>query len=514
MFAIYSTAIMSLKNDECRQSFNESRSVLLSRYISATKIALSRAKFMETNNFVVLQALVLHLLSVRNIYEPRAVWSLTGVAVRIAQSMGFERDGEFLGLGPFEAEMRRRVWWVLKTHDFRSAELCGLPKLRDLDTGAENMKGPTNVNDDQLYPGMPSLTAETNKVTDAVFVAPLYELNKFAGRFIARFRQQGKTTSQWDLHGLSNCKAEEEEQAFKEVEEVLETRYLRYCDPSQPLHLLTMLLLRLSMNKIQFLMSHPRQWASIEQTPLPERQRVWEISIKLLEQQSMMQSNPQLKQFAWLTSYFLHWQVVIHVLDTLQTDPLKPDAEKAWKLIGSTYEYNQVMMFDTKKPIHVAVGNLCLKAYDAREVALRKGDIFLPPTPVFISQLRQQREVAKTKKRARDMKSSQVVNQAQAKADDLGLRSDSGTIYPLETSGVFPIQQNATSPPPPYNGATDDDSFWSLNGLDDNHVGNFNDTMNMDTDFMLAQDYNMGGNTSQPNNWEQWDTWLGLPARM
>ena len=61
---------------------------------------------MGTTSLVVLQALVLHLLSVRDIYEPRAVWSLTGVAVRIAQGMGLERDGVFLGLPPFETEMR------------------------------------------------------------------------------------------------------------------------------------------------------------------------------------------------------------------------------------------------------------------------------------------------------------------------------------------------------------------------------------------------------------------------
>lgn len=91
-------------------------------------------------SLVVLQALVLHLLSVRDIYKPHTLWSLTSVAVRIAQSMGLERDGVSLGLPPFETEMQRRIWWLLKTHDFRTAELCGLAKFRDLDTGAESTK--------------------------------------------------------------------------------------------------------------------------------------------------------------------------------------------------------------------------------------------------------------------------------------------------------------------------------------------------------------------------------------
>ncbi|RFU28617.1 hypothetical protein B7463_g7741, partial [Scytalidium lignicola] len=61
MFAIYSAAVMSLTDDECRQRLCEPRKVLLSRYISATKAALSCARFMETTSLVVLQALIVHL---------------------------------------------------------------------------------------------------------------------------------------------------------------------------------------------------------------------------------------------------------------------------------------------------------------------------------------------------------------------------------------------------------------------------------------------------------------------
>jgi hypothetical protein len=187
MFAIYSVAVMSLTDEECKERLCESRKTLLSRYISATKVALSRARFMGTISLVVLQALILHILSVREIYEPRAVWSLTGVAVRIAQSMGLERDGVYLGLPPFETEMRRRVWWLLKSSDFRTAELCGLTKFRDLDMGAESTKWPTNVNDDQLYPSMPSLAAESNTITDIVFVSLRYELVKFAANRVGMY---------------------------------------------------------------------------------------------------------------------------------------------------------------------------------------------------------------------------------------------------------------------------------------------------------------------------------------
>ena len=147
---------------------------------------------MGTTNLVTLQALILHLISVRDIYEPRVIWSLTGIAVRIAQSMGLERDGIPLGLPPFETEMRRRIWWQLKFHDFRTAELCGLAKFRDVELGPENTKLPTPVNDDQLYPSMSSHVSEPNFLTDSVFVALRCELVGFAISRIATFCRQGR----------------------------------------------------------------------------------------------------------------------------------------------------------------------------------------------------------------------------------------------------------------------------------------------------------------------------------
>lgn len=311
MFAIYGAAIMSLKDEECKQKFNQPRKALLLRYTSATKAALSRANFMGTTSLVVLQALVLHLIATRDIYQPRTIWSLTGVAVRIAQGMGLERDGATLSLPPFETEMRRRVWWLLKSHDFRTAELCGLSKFRDLDTSDDCTKWPTNVNDSQLYPGMPSFVAESNKLTDCVFIALRGEMSYFAGGRIAKFRQQGKGPSQWDLHTRDKG---EMDQAIKEVEELLEMKFLRYCDPSQPLHLMAMVMVRLSLNVMRFLSNHPRRWASIEQTPLSERQWIWEVSLKLLEQHNMVLSNPLLKQFAWHAPYFQQWHSFLHIL--------------------------------------------------------------------------------------------------------------------------------------------------------------------------------------------------------
>jgi Fungal specific transcription factor domain len=511
MFAIYSASVMSLNDDECKQRLCEPRKTLLTRYIAATKVALLRVRFMGTTSLVVLQALILHLLSVRDIYEPRAVWSLTGVALRIAQGMGLERDGVFLGLSPFETEMRRRIWWLLKTHDYRTAELCGLHKFRDLDIGPNSTKRPTNVNDDQLYPGMLSLLADSETLTDMAFVALRYELANFTAARIAKFRQQGKNSSQWDQDLASGGDKVETDEAFKEIEGLLEIKYLRYCDPSQPLHLMTMLMARASMNTIRFLTHHPRRWASIKQTPLSERQWVWEVSIKLLEQHNMLQFNTLLKQFAWHATFVMQWHAFIHVLDTLRANPLVAEAEKAWELIRNTYENNPAMIFDMRKPIYVAVGRICLEAYSARAATLlQKRNMCPPPTPEFILQLRQQRELANAKRQVQVAKSCQaddLVPHGRARARNTLPRPRTGVIYSSDTLESTHLHQSPTLHQPNLaqtgGDSTDGEPFWSINGFDDSQVGSLNYVIDMDLDFLLDPDRNVEGNASQAIPWEK-----------
>jgi hypothetical protein len=513
MFAIYSIAVMSLRDDECRQRFCEARKTLLLRYISATKVALSRANFMGTTSLIVLQALLVYIFTVQYIYKPCMVWSLSGVAIRIAQRMGLDQDGVYLGLPAFETEMRRRIWWLLRLHDFRSAELCGFAKFRDMDTDAESTKWPSNFNDDQLYPGMNSLPAETVGLTDSSFLTLRFEFTSLIKGSAARFRQSGKSAKHWETHLLSDDIAAITE-GFPRLEERIETKYLRYCDPSKPLHLMVMLVGRYAMNVARFMTHHPRRWVSIEQTPVAEREQVWTISVNLLEQYNMVRSNSQIKQFSWHAAYLMHWHSFIHLLDTLRANPLVEDSAKVWQLIGTTYKNNPNMIFATKEPITAAVGNLCLKAYSAREAAMQDRQVSLPPVPDFILKLRHQHEIANARRQARDLRISQLRNStgySQANSSAKGPWPDAGAVGSSDVLESSHLQGATASHIPSLSQtgeATEYDPFWFVNRFDDSQPSNFNDVMNVDVDSMLGQDYGVGGNDAPNVTWDQWDAWL------
>jgi hypothetical protein len=515
IFAIYSAAVMSLTEDECKQRFGNDRKILLSRYISGTSAALTRANFMGSTSLVVLQAFVIHLISVRDMYQSRVVWTLTAVAIRIAKSMGLDRDGENLGLSPFETEIRRRIWWQLKIHDFRTAELVGMGKFQNLQSDAEHTKWPSNINDDQLYPNMASLAtrAESKTLTDIVFVSLKCDLLRHTAEYVASLRQRGIKSNPWEPHPPEDGVIQMDE-SFNELEELLETKYLRYCDPSQPLHLMTMLMARCSMNIIRFMVHHPRRWLSRELASESEQEEAWNICIKLLEQQNMLQSNSQLRRFAWHAPYFQQWHAIIHVLDTLQSHPLNREAEKAWKHIGDIYENNPDLTLDMEKPIHVAVGNLCVKAYASREVIIQRGKGRRPSTPNFIVRLRQQLEALRARRQERSAKNSQsedqlIRTQLDAPTSKLGPGSDNHKLS--SNSDAMYTPQNLTRKSPldlPSDGhvtSFDEDPFPLSYGFEDNpqvSAINAEDTLH---DFIADIDDDLGVKNI---SWDQWDSWL------
>ena len=164
------------------------------------------------------------------------------------------------------------------------------------------------------------------------------------------------------------------------------------------------------------------------------------------------------------------------------------------------------MLLDMRKPIHVAVGNLSLKAYAAREAALLKGNTHLPPTPDFILQLLQWREVAKAKREvhgARSNRPAETLNPGQGDTYDI----DQVSAIHLNDPDTSMLTGVSTSQPPGFFQAsetTESDPFYLLDGFDYNRVG----SSEMDFDYSLPEDYNMEDSNLEHINWAQRDAWL------
>jgi hypothetical protein len=122
LFAIYYGAVTSTTAEDCIQRWGEDRTTLLNRYRVGLEQGLARANFLYCDEIIVLQAFVVFLILLRRNDDARKIWTLTGLVVRIAQTLGIHRDGSHFGLPPFEIELRRRLWWQVCILDARSSE--------------------------------------------------------------------------------------------------------------------------------------------------------------------------------------------------------------------------------------------------------------------------------------------------------------------------------------------------------------------------------------------------------
>ncbi|KAJ9651529.1 hypothetical protein H2198_009197 [Neophaeococcomyces mojaviensis] len=444
LFAIYSTAVLSLQDSECEDMLGESRAVLLSRYRNGTKRALARAKFLGTSDLMVLQALVLHLLAMREVYDPRTLWTLTGVAKRIAEGMGVHRDGSAMGLGPFETEMRRRLWWQITFLDFRTAELTGRGNFGNINFW--DCRIPSNLNDVDIWPGMTEIPAIQERGTEMIFCLTRYELGNFWKMKMLTKDPNGDFGSVW--HNFrNNASIDDKEKAIDELEHLLERKYVRFCDPSIPVEFMAILVTRAATNGMRLMTHHPRRYEKDEDVPESERTLVWTIAIKLLEIDNLIHTSKPMHRFLWHSENYFQWQALIFVLAELKKDPLNEQADRGWQRIHEIYENHPKFVTNLKLPICFAVGNLCLKAWKAREETWsRRSSSVLLRTPDYINQLRKIRE-----ERTATVTTPIPANSKQQQLDYFDQSNNAIPIQPPSQTNLAPafesIQQTFTTLP-------------------------------------------------------------------
>lgn len=507
LFSIYNIAITSLTAEECLTMFGEQRTVLLNRYRNGTKRALSRAKFLGTSDLMVLQAFVLHLLAMRDVYDAKTLWTLTGVGNRIAEGMGVHRDGSSLGLGPFETELRRRVWWQLIFLDFRTAELSGAGNYGNI--GLWDCQVPSNVNDVDIWPGMKHPPECSERGTEMIFCLTRYELGQFWKRKLLTREPAGDFTTLW-----SNFKKlgsiEDKEKGIEELEQLLERKYVRFCDPSVPVEFMSMLVTRSATNGMRLMTHHPRRYARDEDVPESERKLLWSIAVKLIELDNLIHASKSMLKFKWHTDAYFQWQSLIYALTEMRKHPLEDYVDRGWLQVNEVFQNHPEFVTDLKKPIHFAAGSLCLKAWKAREDTWSQRAFQMPlRTPEYIKRLqvdREERKVAPprvpTKPQDQDYFATSMNPRIELPRDSpapqmTAIDSDIGEQQAETIHYMQQAQQNELPPQLQFPAEMPQPFFWW------DYTRNNN--MTQEPGFADANVFDFAGNGQDTMDWSQWD---------
>jgi hypothetical protein len=115
MFGMYYIVFMSLNPNDCLRNYGLDKQTALERFRWASEQALARAGFLLAQDLQLLEAFLLYVITLTRHVDNGSVRTMVSLLVNVAQSMGLHRDGEQFGVPPFETEMRRRVWWSIRT---------------------------------------------------------------------------------------------------------------------------------------------------------------------------------------------------------------------------------------------------------------------------------------------------------------------------------------------------------------------------------------------------------------
>ncbi|TVY83486.1 Bikaverin cluster transcription factor bik5 [Lachnellula suecica] len=331
MFAIYFATITSMNGNEVQTNFGVSKEHLIRQYRFGTEQALARAGLLNTNEIVTVQAFVLFLVCVRRHDDTRFVWSMTGLAIRVAQGLGLHRDGAKFGLPPFDTEMRRRLWWQICILDTRASEDHGSdPSILDYSFDTEF---PISCNDEDLEPNAKEPPARRPGVSEMTFCLIRYEIC-FLTRQLS-YSPPGAASYKLQNKELT---LEDKEVLVRETSKRLEDKYLQYCEDAGPLYWVAATVARLITAKMSLILYHPLTQPGNSNTLSQDtRDRLFMASIEIIEYSRVLEEESSTKQWGWLFQTYIQWHAIAYILGELCSRENSTIVERAWRAIDGVF---------------------------------------------------------------------------------------------------------------------------------------------------------------------------------
>ncbi|KFY83884.1 hypothetical protein V500_09813 [Pseudogymnoascus sp. VKM F-4518 (FW-2643)] len=389
MFSIYSCSVASMRDEDCMEILGEDRTLAHRRFAGIAKKALTVAGLLTTKDTMVLQAFVLFLLSIRNIYDSQALWILTGVAVRLTERLGLNREPFLESLSVFNAEYGRRIVWQIAILDGHTAGRARVDTSRMLYRG--DTKFPLNVNDADLDINMRERPQEHSGVTEMVFCLIRCE-------FGSQLHNQAAIEGNNMLRSLGNpsTPVAEKETFISKLESIFEERFVKHCNPAIPLQLLSMVMVKVMFGRLRLAARHPRRFQDRGATmSQEEKDSLFAICLMMIEYDNQGHRLSGMHRFMWHVKANFQLDAFVYILNELRHSSVGDRADHAWREVLECFDHHSDVLTDTKNPLHVAIGNLALKSWGARESMLAHLGQTLPDgeIPRQISILRSQRSV-------------------------------------------------------------------------------------------------------------------------
>lgn len=330
--AIYLISTVSCTEEQCQIALQQSRGELVNRFRHATEAALSAAHFVTTTDIVVLQGFVLYLAALRSLGETSFVWSMTGLAIRIAGTIGLPRHDSTLGLPPFENEMRRRLWWAIVYVDARTAESVG--QDGDLLDRHLDVVPPSDVNDSELFLNMQRIPEGRSAATDMAYV----RLRLNLVRYVRGLPTVSGHVGTWERMQDPGVSIAEKFETVEALEKKLDDEGLRYCDPTVPLQLLCINSAQTLLHKLRLVGNVPLSREALKlgsDDQYPDSR--FPISIKIMKLQLALWTDNALQKWRWHWQGQFQWYAFAELIRQTRMRGFGSPTQEAWVIIHHVF---------------------------------------------------------------------------------------------------------------------------------------------------------------------------------
>lgn len=338
--------------------------------------------------------------------------------------MGIHNESTLAKCDILEAEMRRRLWWSLVLFDARVGEMASWKTLTLDPTWDCNI--PLNVSDSDLRPEMKKPPEVQTNTTEALFIVVRSELADFVRHTSFHLDFTNPALKPIAKHVRPFTGSEESE--LNKLEETVEQRYLKACDPGNPVHFMTIWTTRAQLAKFRLLEHHSRfDSPSVHQTEA-QRDAATSYALRLLECDTKIMTSPLVKGFAWLHHLYFPFPAFHQVVQDLRKRPLNGRTQQAWEIMSSSYQaWFDLRFKDTNSPVFGMFTKLILQGWNDCEAALKlSGQQYT--TPGMVSAIRT--ALAQSAQRAQESDTAQLNNFVGMELDDFSIPMPMAMGYP------------------------------------------------------------------------------------
>nr|POE56442.1 bikaverin cluster transcription factor bik5 [Quercus suber] len=319
LFAIFYAAAISTHTPDFVSSGGEQVTAdRLATYRTAVNHALVRARFVESQDIVTLQAFVIYLVCGRFDPQGPSTWTLLSLAIRLGMRLDLHRETHAKRT-IFDDEMRRRLWWQICILDVRTAEDAGTDPL--VPEPWLSVPFPTNVNDLELHPEM-SRPLPSTPVGAVMFYN---NLRIDVSRNLRSILFQDTTTMS---ESTLQCKTAAIDRLWHRLDE----EYFSCCDLQVPICGFSVSTVKVVLAKARLsihITAGPRMHGWGDETD----DYVFREGIHILEQTQALGTHAPFARWWWLVRTYMEWDALVLVLRGLCRDSAHPMARRAWEVV-------------------------------------------------------------------------------------------------------------------------------------------------------------------------------------